>query len=166
MRVSPLTDFLHCGPTLALPACPRPLRVSLCGWSVVTRPEQSRHSGGLCFSCSSAGQHWHHLCHPIFPSAGGAGPPQPQSQPQPQLQPQPLGPRLGPGRRRTRKCPQVLRTRHCPQALPSDCLCSAVSKKETASLAPAPLDSTEGLTSGRGQGCAPHLGAGRFWKPG
>lgn len=72
-----LTDFLRCRPTLALPACPCPLRVSLCGWRVVARPGQSWRSGGLCFSCSAAGQHWHRLCHPIFPPAGGAGAPQP-----------------------------------------------------------------------------------------
>lgn len=63
-------------------------------------------------SCSLVGQHWYHLCHPLFPPAGGAGTPQPQPQPQPQL----LEHRPGPGRHRTKKWPQVLRT---SEVLPS-----------------------------------------------
>ncbi|KAM8787508.1 PGC-1 and ERR-induced regulator in muscle protein 1 isoform 1-T3 [Rhynchonycteris naso] len=78
--------------------------------------ENIRSTYPRCLENSLAGQHWHHLRHPLLPLAGAAWAPQPQLQLQPQL----LGPRLGPGRHRTRKWPQVLRMRCCPLALPFD----------------------------------------------
>lgn len=111
-------SFRDCSP--ALLAHPRPTRLLLgfegqAVWTeVVTRPNGAGTQEALCFSCSFAGQHRHHLCHPILPPAGEAG----ARQPQPQPQPQPLGPRLGPGRRTTRECSQVLRAlRPCPLTL-------------------------------------------------
>lgn len=108
-----------------------------------------RHPGISRFPCSPAGQHRHHLRHPLLPPAGEAGAPQPQ----------PLAARLSPRRRRTRKWPQVLGPRGCPLALPLDLGAPREHREGASVLGPGFFwTSLEAQASGRSPDCA------RRWK--